>query len=203
MTGWSTNLRESGQLAVGRSSATCASEPGPQHGLPLRVGPRPGCTVDFRAMPQSNGPYLSYAVICEKVLREADDVLSLIRIIDRVTVTTTVAAPAGAVPSAVIPLAPPIAITFILGLKSGEYSGTVPVKIRIDTPSGVTWPEYETLVTLEGGDRGVNVVLPIQFPAQDEGVYWFAVEVLGEFVTRVPLRIIKQVVTQALPPSES
>jgi hypothetical protein len=160
------------------------------------------CAIDFRAMPESNGPYLSYAAVCERVLHEADGVLSLIRIIDRVTVT--VVTPSGAdVPAALIPPPPPIPITFVVGLKSGGYTGTVPVKVRIDTPSGFKWPEFETSAQLEGEERGANIVLPIQFPALDEGIYWFVVEVSGEILTRVPLRIIKQVVTQTVPPQPS
>ena len=50
-------------------------EPDPQApelpGMPLGVG----------------GPYLSVAVLCEKVLREADGVSSIIRIVDRITVS--------------------------------------------------------------------------------------------------------------------
>jgi hypothetical protein len=153
-------------------------------------------------MPESHGPYLSYAVICEKVLNEQDGVLSLIRLIDRVTVR--VVTPSGAeVPAALLPPAPPIPITFVVGLKSGDYTGTVPVKVRIEAPSGYQWPEFETSAELRGEEAGANVVLPMQFPALDEGVHWFVVEVSGEVVTRVPLRIIKDVVSSTVPPGPS
>jgi hypothetical protein len=152
-------------------------------------------------MPPSNGPYLNYAAVCEKVLHEADGVLSLIRIVDRITVTVIVPALPGAqaAPS-LIPSAPPISVTFILGLKSGDFIGSVPVKIWIETPTGARWPEYETSASLEGQERGANVILPLQFPVQEEGIYWFVVEVSGETLTRVPLSIDKQVVTQTVPP---
>lgn len=154
-------------------------------------------------MPQSNGPYVNYAAVCERVLREADGVLSLIRIIDQVTLTITTATPAGVeIPAALLP-APPITVTFVLGLKSGEPMEAVPVKIRIDTPSGFKWPEFETTADLTGEERGAAIVLPLQIPAQDEGVYWFVVEVSGEVATRVPLRVSKQVVTQTVPPQVS
>lgn len=150
-------------------------------------------------MAQIDGPYLSFAVICEKVLQEADGVLSFIRIIDHLTVTITV--PAGAdVPLEVVPPEPPVAVTFVLGLKSASDIGPVPVKVRIETPSGLPLPEFETSQPVGAEDRGINIVLPIQFPAQDEGVYWFAVEVSDTVVTRVPLRISKRVVSQDMPP---
>jgi hypothetical protein len=152
-------------------------------------------------MPLSNGPYLSYAVICEKVLHEADGVLSLIRIVDHVTVTVVVSAPPGAqAASGLIPPVPPISVTFVLGLKSGDFTGSVPVKVWIQPPTRARWPEYETSVTLEGEENGANVILPLQFPGQDEGIYWFVVEVSGETLTQVPLRISKQVITQTVPP---
>jgi uncharacterized protein DUF6941 len=152
-------------------------------------------------MPQSNGPYVNYAAVCERVLHEADGVLSLIRIIDQVTVTITTTAPAGVdVPPALLPPAPPITVTFALGLKSEERMEAVPVKVRIDTPSGFRWPEYETTVDLTGEERGAAVVLPMQIPAQDDGIYWFVVEISGEVATRIPLRVNKLVVTQTIPP---
>jgi hypothetical protein len=161
--------------------------------------------VDSGAMPESNGPYLNYAAVCEKVLREADGVLSLIRIIDHVTVTIVASTPPGVdtLPQLLLPPAPPVGVTLVIGLKSGGFTGSVPVKIRIDTPSGFRWPEYETSADLRGEEQGAAIVLPLQVPAQDEGVYWFVVEVSGEVFTRVPLRISKQVVTQAVPPAQS
>jgi hypothetical protein len=143
-----------------------------------------------------NGPYLSFAVVCEKVLQEADGVLSFIRIVDHVTVT--IALPTGVdVPPEVVPPEPPVAVTFALGLKSRSDIDSVPVKVRIETPSGLTLPEFETSQPVGAEDRGINLVLPIQFPVQDEGVYWFEVEVSGTVVTRVPLRISKRVIQQA------
>lgn len=150
-------------------------------------------------MAQIGGPYLNFAVICEKVLQEADGVLSFIRLIDHLTVTMTV--PAGVdVPQEAMPLEPPVVVTFALGLKSASDIDPVLVKVRIETPSGLTLPEFETSQPVGAEDRGTNIVLPMQFPAQDEGVYWFAVEVSGTIITRVPLRISKQIVSQDMPP---
>jgi len=43
----------------------------------------------------------------------------------------------------------------------------------------------------------------MQFPAQEDGVYWFTVLVSGEVVTRVPLHVVKNEVTQTVPPQIS
>ena len=153
--------------------------------------------IDCDAVAPINGLYLNFAVICEQVLREADDVLSFIRIVDQLTVTIVVPPGVDAPPEP--PSASPVSLTFVLGLKSDGYVGPVPVRLRVETPAGLRFPEYETTQEIGGVDRGLNLIFPMQFPAQDEGVYWFVVEVSGEVVTRVPLRISKQVGPQAVP----
>lgn len=50
----------------------------------------------------------------------------------------------------------------------------------------------ELPVFFEGQDRGVNVVLNINFAAEEEGIYWFDVLLHEQLVTRIPLRILYQ-----------
>jgi hypothetical protein len=154
--------------------------------------------IDCGDVAPIEGLYLNFAVICEKVLREADDVLSFIRIVDQLAVTI-VTAPGVDVPPEVASYAP-VALTFAIGLKSAGYTGPVPIKLRIETPVGSALPEFETTQHIAGAERGLNLIFPMQLPVQDEGLYWFVVELSGDVVTRVPLRISKQVVPQAVPP---
>ncbi|MGI8449337.1 MAG: DUF6941 family protein [Streptosporangiaceae bacterium] len=154
-------------------------------------------------MPASQGPYLSYALLCEKVLREADGVVSFIRAVDHVTVTVPLAVSVGdeTAPAATA-ATPSVALTLAIGLKSGNYVGSAQVKVRIEPPSGSTWPEFDTSLRFEGQDQGAGIILPIQFPVQDEGLYWFSVEVSGEILTRVPLRVTRLSVRQTIPPQQ-
>lgn len=63
------------------------------------------------------GPYLAMALLCEKVLREADGVLSLIRIVDRITVSFSG-------PDAPVQMPPaPVNLTLVVGFKSGFARG--------------------------------------------------------------------------------
>jgi hypothetical protein len=150
-------------------------------------------------MPRTGGPYLSIAAVCERTLLEKDEVISLIRVIDRLTVLTTVTAPSGV--EVAIPVPPPLPITLVVCFKSGNFRGSLPLAIRIETPSSFRWPDFQMEVLFEGdGDRGSQFVLPMQFPAQDEGLYWFVIELGGEEMTRVPLRVIKQTRSQHVPP---
>lgn len=152
-------------------------------------------------MARPDGPYLMHAVVCERVLQEADGVLSLIRIIDRMSLNRQVTGLTGATEPAP-PLQAPAAfpLTFAISLRSGGFQGSLPLRVTVKTPSGFKWPEFQVSVFFEGDDRGANVLLPMQFPLQDEGLHWFVVELGGELLTRVPLRVINQTATQTLPP---
>jgi hypothetical protein len=137
----------------------------------------------------SGGPYLGIAVLCERVLQEADGVLSIIRVVDRVT------------QQAIGPEAPdemppvPVALSAVVMLKAGQARGSFPVRITLEGPSGERLPFDLVLpVLLEGEDRGVNLVLDLRFQAEQQGLYWFDV-LFGrqeELLTRVPLRIVYQ-----------
>lgn len=138
-------------------------------------------------MPDSQGPYVNWALFCEKMLRETDNVVSFIRVIDRITVHEPVQVPEAAGPLAPVALIP---VTFAAAVKAGDVTGTVPVRIRVEPPSGPPWPDYESTLDLEGADTGAAVIVPIQLPARIAGIYWFVFEVAERELTRVPLQII-------------
>jgi hypothetical protein len=149
-------------------------------------------------MARTGGPYLQLAALCEKVLTEQDGVLSLVRVIDRLTVNVQMIGPSGMEAPALV--TPPVQLTLALAFKSGEYQGTLPLKVRIETPSSFKWPEFSVDLYFQGAEVGANVIAPMQFPAQDEGIYWFVVELGDELMTRIPLRVVKQTSSQTLPP---
>ena len=134
------------------------------------------------------GPYLSMAIFCEKVLREADGVLSAIRIVDRFNVQGT----AEEMPATTI------AFTIVIVFKSGEFRGRAELELRPTSPTGKQLPVIKFPVNFEGeGDRGTGIGVMIQFKAEEEGLFWFDVSVVPvngnpQFFTRMPLRIIYQ-----------
>ena len=134
--------------------------------------------------PEVGGPYLAAAVFCEKVLQERDGVASLIRIIDRTTVTLGKDAP----PDLPVTLEPMLFLSF----KSGFAKEKMPVVIRPLSPAGQSLPAVTTDVLFEGDDRGVNLVVQMKLEAKEEGLYWFDVTVEGRLVTRVPYRVLYQ-----------
>ena len=140
----------------------------------------------------STGPYLNAALLCEKVLQEKDEVISIIRMVDRITLTTY----ASLSPDSLPPL--PINLYALIALKSGSAKGRHTVKWINETPSGVRLPEQLLPVLFEGDDRGVNLVLNINMVVDQEGVYWFEVPLEDQLLTRIPLRILYQRVGQSI-----
>lgn len=133
--------------------------------------------------PQLYRAYLALAIFCEKVLREADNVLSIIRVIDRFTVT-------GATPEM-----SPTTLNFILviSFKSGFLRGKQLLAVRPKSPNGQDMAQMAFPILFEGDDdRGNALIAQINFLVDQEGPYWFDVYLNEELVTRMPLRVIYQ-----------
>ena len=127
--------------------------------------------------------YLQMAIFCEKVLREADGVLSIIRVVDRFTVPGST------------PEMPPHVLSFMIVVlfKAGFMRGKQTIAIRPKSPTGLDLPAMELPVLFEGDDdRGIAMTFPIQWAPPEEGLYWWEVYLNQEMVTRMPLRVIYQ-----------
>ncbi len=137
-------------------------------------------------MPVSGGPFLAAAFFCEKVLREQDGVLSVIRIVDRWTVN-------GPTPQ-MLPTV--IQATLVVMLKSGIYRGSTQVIITPVSPSNVRMQAIVLPLLFEADDdHGSGIVLPIGFPVQEDGPFWFEVALSGQglppqVVTSIPMRVV-------------
>ena len=131
-------------------------------------------------MSVTGGPYLAAAVFCEKALREADGVLSLIRIVDKWTVRGT----AEVMPQTVIQA------TLVVMMKSGSFRGSAQLTLTPTSPSGKIMPSIQIPVIFEGDDdRGIGAIAPMGFPAEESGIYWFDLVVEGQSFTKLPLRV--------------
>jgi hypothetical protein len=129
------------------------------------------------------GPFLQMAVFCDKVLTEADGVSSVIRVVDRWMVNGI---------AEIMPLTV-ISTNIVLMLKSGLFRGKATVTVSPESPSGQKMPPIILSVNFEGdNDRGITLAIPLGFPVQEEGVYWFSLEVNGQLFTRMPFRVLYQ-----------
>ncbi|MBI2851262.1 MAG: hypothetical protein HYX80_09555 [Chloroflexi bacterium] len=130
------------------------------------------------------GPYLSAALLCEKVLIEKDEVKSAIRIIDRVN-------------RSVVGPNPPIEmepfeyeLTLLLKFKSGRARGVHSVRIQPVKPSGELMPATTNNVLFEGEeDRGVDIVGNMRFKFEETGIYWIHIYLNETRMTQIPLRV--------------
>lgn len=134
------------------------------------------------------GPYLAFALFCERVLQEQDGVLSAIRIVDRLVVQKSPLAgkkKGGPDPIPVLP------ITMLIGLKSGGFGGVGMLSVRAIAPSGKEFPQRsEVMVELKGDDGGgANVIINANTSVKEDGVYWFDVLFENRLLTRMPLSV--------------
>ncbi len=134
-------------------------------------------------MPEQKDLYRAYLVLalfCEKVLREADGVLSIIRVIDRFTVR-----------GASHDMQPTVLnFTIVVSFKSGFLRGKQVIALRPTSPAGDDLPAMQFPVLFEGdNDRGNILMAQVNFIVDQEGLYWFDLHLNEELVTRMPLRV--------------
>lgn len=149
------------------------------------------------AVSDDTGPYVQAATLCEKVLVERDGVLSVIRMVDRLTISPVGPDLPSRMPTTVTKLA------VLVSLKSGNVQGSFEIVLQPRSPSGGTLQPLAFPVYLEGGDRGVNIFGDVDLTLEEEGLYWFEV-LFGEerrVLTRFPLRVIYQPVRTGAGPS--
>jgi hypothetical protein len=136
--------------------------------------------------------HLHVATFCEKVLREADGVLSLIRMVDRFIVPGT---------SEEMQITVLQFMVFI-SFKSGILRGKQKVRLSPTSPTGQDLPAVEMPVLFEGDDdRGPSIGFQVAWPVTEEGLYWWDLFLNDELVTRMPLRVIYQRVGLPIPGS--
>lgn len=132
-------------------------------------------------------PHIAAAFFCERLIEDKDGVLTVVRIVDRITHTAV----GSGTPQVMPPV--PVNLTLLVSFKSGDARGRHELSVYVEAPSGLR----ETVVSgvsvlFEGEDRGNNSIFNLSWVAGHEGLYWFDVLLDGSRVTRVPLRISYQ-----------
>ncbi len=127
-------------------------------------------------------PYISAAMICEKILTE-DKVVSAIRIIDTVTLHTVPTLTEGS-EGVEFPF------TLYVGFRTGKARGKYPLELRWIMPSGKTIPAAKTDVEFSPpAHGGRNVMLPVKLRWEGVGLYWYEILLEGKLVSRIPLMV--------------
>ena len=139
------------------------------------------------------GPYLKAALFCESVIEGKDGVLSLIRVIDRLTVT---AAGPTALPD--MP-ATEHTLKLVLMLISGRAQGSAEVAVSVEPPGAPEESLWRTDVFLQGEDQGANLIAHVPITLKSQGLYWFRIRLDGEHLTSLPFRVIYRRVVPGTP----
>jgi hypothetical protein len=132
------------------------------------------------------------AALCDQALQDNDGVVSLIRVIDKVTV----AGVAGPEPMP----ASHVNLTLVLMLKAGEAAGRAfTVKLRPENPAGHSFAETEVPVRFAAEpNAGANLLVKLGLLVTSPGLYWINVLLDDEQLTRTPL-LVDYVVTPGPP----
>ena len=136
---------------------------------------------------KQEGPYVSVAAICDQILLEKDDRISCIRFLDTLNVGVNMQRPQK--PSVVR-----VQVNAFIAFKSGAFIGTKNCMLRLVSPSGKAGllaanspPSYP--MTFNGGEHGHNLMVTLDIPASESGLYWFDVTLDDEVYARIPLKI--------------
>lgn len=127
-------------------------------------------------------PYVSAALICEKVLQEKDESITLVRIADRIQYN--IEGP-GLPPN----IKPMIAVQGFISLKSGPITGEHTVSIVAENPDGKRKAIWGAAIKLLGKDQGNNIIINMNLGIDHDGLYWFDVLFDDASLTRIPLTI--------------
>jgi hypothetical protein len=133
-------------------------------------------------------PYVTAALLCERVIQEKNGTLSLIRIADRIGYQ--VEAMGGALPPGFKPVT---RMAGLVGLKAGTVRGNHVVNIVAESPTGKrTELLTHSVEFTDQPDGGQNVILEMTMQIEAQGLYWFDVLFDGEILTRIPLTVVQE-----------
>ncbi len=136
----------------------------------------------------SLGPYVQAALLCDHVVQESNGRVTIVGLLDRVVVRSAEPASPSQIPPTIV------SCHAVVILKTGSRPGKYKLRLVLTTPSKKPLREFSVDITLPSEeDKGVNIVMPIQFPATEEGIYWFEVRLNDEELplTKTSLRLVR------------
>ncbi|MDT4953581.1 MAG: hypothetical protein QOJ02_1719 [Acidobacteriota bacterium] len=128
-------------------------------------------------------PYLLSAVFCEKVLDEKDNILSAIRIIERLTVEFIQPVPPDPSPVMIETM---ILIKFATVGIEGEYN----LHLKMRNPAGKESELVSLPIIVKTENPGFNFKASVSIGLTVEGFYWLLVYLDDKFFTQTPLEVV-------------
>ncbi len=134
-------------------------------------------------MPGPIEPSLKFGLVCEKVLREQDNVLSFIRVVDRFSITIAGEAPPEELPAG------KVSLTIVMGWVGGL--GRHEAAFNITRPDGEVQKSRQTWsFTLEALHKGHTIMTTHVTDIPQSGVYWIEFLLNGEVKGRTPFQVV-------------
>lgn len=127
-------------------------------------------------------PYLLAAVLCEQVLQEKDETLTVIRIVDKLQYRIE----GDTIPEGVKPA---VNLKGLVALRSGPVTGEHIIKIVGEKPNGTRKELFSAPIKFLGKDQGQNIILNLGVAIDQDGLHWFDVFFDDDLLTRIPLLI--------------
>lgn len=136
-------------------------------------------------MTTQTDPVVFVAVLCERVLREQDSVISLIRMVDRFFVPAALVETPGSSTAA-----PMVSMTVFLALRANDYRGTCRLRVRHVSPNGeASLMEQEVGLAFRDDQLINNLTISTGVPARLIGPHTFEVLSGDQVVARLPFRL--------------
>lgn len=133
-------------------------------------------------------PYLTAALLCERVLQEKDGTLSAFRIIDRLEFGVITNVPQ----VEKLNIKPAIQISALIAIKSGPMIGNFNLHIDGIKPSGTSKRLLSLPLELKGGEEGQNFIVNITQGTEEEGLHWFEVRFEETILTKIPFMLVRR-----------
>jgi hypothetical protein len=145
--------------------------------------------IDGEDPTTTRGPFLTMAAFFEVVIREENNVLTLVRMIDRITIETESSWSPGLPPV-------PISARLVVAFRGENLAGSGVVSVQPRKPSGETLERMDIPFVYEG-QTGLNLNIEMRLPIDEEGYYWFDIFLNDRHITMTPLQIVFQSTTDS------
>jgi hypothetical protein len=140
-------------------------------------------------------PIFKAALLCERLLQEADGAISAIRIIDRMSVEIEMEGGDPEAPKPAIPADLSVLVAIVRG-KAAE--DTHKLGIAMASPSGKSLPpQYYPMRFVSAGEEATtSMLIQMRVIADEDGLYWIKVSIDDAEVSRLPLRLERSIVAR-------
>lgn len=140
--------------------------------------------------PTSRGPFLTAAAFFEVVIREDTGVLSLVRMIDRITISAHHDSINSLPPSS-------IRTNLVVSFRGQNLERSGTISIHPEKPSGDRMDRMEIPFVLDA-QSGLNLNIALDLLVDEAGYYWFDILMDDEVVTQTPLQIVFQSAAESM-----